>query len=293
MSHYLTISTPTLREKLISRATRLYPFMSGCNRIANSKALDWVAGRRLASVWCKTEGGDILVPVNEFVGRSIFYMGDLDRKVSWVVDKFVHPGDTVLDIGANLGLVSLRMAKRVGQAGRVVAFEPNPVVLEYLCKTVERNGSRIEVHPLALGCREETLALEVPMINFGQGSFRSTYRGEQQSYQVPVRTLSSYAAEIGLSRADFIKVDVEGFEADVFSGGMDFLEAYRPKVILFEEGGACNGKSPPESMKILKRLGYELFGLPSVLFHPKLVRLEDIQGRRSHDFIAMSPEALS
>ena len=105
-----------MRAEAIAKVTRLYPFLSGCGSLANHRLIDRLAGKPKREAWAEVEGGRLLVSLDDYVGRSAFYVGDLDRKVSAVVDRFVRPGDTVLDIGANIGLVSLRVAKRVGPA---------------------------------------------------------------------------------------------------------------------------------------------------------------------------------
>lgn len=124
---------------LIGRASRLYPFYSGAGRFANSalfRSLDTSGG---PDAIVQVEGGKALVPAGDHVGRAMRFVGDLDPKVSWVVDRCLRPGYVALDIGANLGLVSLRMAARVGSSGQVHAFEPQPRLISYLEKTQALN----------------------------------------------------------------------------------------------------------------------------------------------------------
>lgn len=103
-----------MRAETVARITRLYPFLSGCGTFANHPLLNAAAGRPKGDAWAKVEGGELSVSLDDYVGRSAFFIGDLDRKVSAIIDRFVRPGDMVLDIGANIGFVSLRLAKRVG-----------------------------------------------------------------------------------------------------------------------------------------------------------------------------------
>jgi len=87
-----------LRLQILSRLTRLYPFKSGCGAVSNSTAIRFLAGNTDYSVWTSIQGGEALVPLNDLVGRSMFFTGDLDPKVSWVIDRYTKPGDTVLAV---------------------------------------------------------------------------------------------------------------------------------------------------------------------------------------------------
>jgi hypothetical protein len=124
------------RCKWVARITRRYPLVSGCGKLANSRLVEIAASPPNEDAWTDVEGGRALVPLGDHIGRSMFFVGDLDRKVSWVVDNCVQRGGVVLDIGANLGLVSQRLAARVGPRGHVHAFEPNPRMQRYLKETI-------------------------------------------------------------------------------------------------------------------------------------------------------------
>ena len=88
------------------------------------------------------------MPLDDFAGRAAYYVGDLDRKLTGIMRRIVRPGDRVLDIGANLGIVTLPMAMAVGERGAVHAFEPNPVMQEHLERSLRRNGlNNVRLHP--------------------------------------------------------------------------------------------------------------------------------------------------
>lgn len=93
---------------------KIYPLKSGLGTIANSKVFKRLDGNPMGDIVAKSGRFDLVVPQDDYVGRSIKYFGDLDKKVTWVVCNVLEPGDTALDIGANLGLVSFQMLDRVG-----------------------------------------------------------------------------------------------------------------------------------------------------------------------------------
>lgn len=282
----------TVRERAVAAMTRFYPLVSGCGTLASSRLVNMLAGVRTADVWAPVSGGDALVPVGDLIGRAMFFTGDLDPKVSWVVDRFVRPGDVALDVGANLGLVSLRMAARVGNSGQVHAFEPNPRMVAYLEATRARNPALpLTIHPIGLGPAEATLPLTIPPANAGQASLTAQHDAVAGATRidVPVRPLTAVAEELGLDRIDFMKIDAEGFEAGVLEGAEPLLTGPgRPRAILLEENDPVRAGALPPALSLLDRLGYALRALPRRLWRPELTRVPDDGRADAHDFVALA-----
>ncbi|WP_299705130.1 FkbM family methyltransferase [uncultured Tateyamaria sp.] len=221
------------------------------------------------------------------------FVGDLDPKVSWVVDQVLRPGDTALDIGSNLGLVSLRMAARVGPTGAVHAFDPQPRMQAYLRKTMDLNPNLpITLHPIGLGPSSDTLQLTIPAHNAGAASLVAsvgTTHPSAQTVDVSVEPLDSYAKAAGITNVRMIKMDVEGFEAQVLKGASAFLEENKPVVILLEDNARDAASGQSQALKILQELGYAIYTLPRALFSVRLGKVSD--GDAAHDFVAVSPQA--
>jgi len=106
-SAIFALSVTTNREKsmsvsrkysLVSFITRKYPFYSGCGTIANSHLMDMIAPPSRFG-WARSIGGEVLVPLDDLVGRALYFFGDLDPKVTWVIRRLLEPGDIALDIG--------------------------------------------------------------------------------------------------------------------------------------------------------------------------------------------------
>src|SRR2546427_3878451 len=85
----------------------------------------------------KLDGRSMHIPENEYLHVVVLEDGGLDNKV---VKKIVKKGDTVLDLGANIGYWTCLLADLVGVTGRVFAFEPSPYNFQLLKKNVEMNG---------------------------------------------------------------------------------------------------------------------------------------------------------
>src|SRR5690606_5085565 len=92
----------------------------------------------------------------------------LDLAVQLAIRALLRPGDTFIDVGANIGLLSLLGAHAVGARGRVIAFEPAPDMHERLRWHIDTNRlPQVLAHRLALSEREATLALTAPADNPG------------------------------------------------------------------------------------------------------------------------------
>lgn len=152
-----------------------------------------------------------------------------------VIRRSVQVGDIVLDIGAHVGLHTATLSKRVGTVGHVYAFEPNPAVLPALRRTIEGLGN-VSLFPIALSDRAGTAELVVPadpsmasLSDWTKGRFGRSNRAACET-----RRLDDFVAAGALPHPDFIKCDVEGAEALVFSGARATLDRADAPCVLFE-----------------------------------------------------------
>jgi FkbM family methyltransferase len=160
----------------------------------------------------------------------------------------LRPGDVVLDVGANIGVYSIRAGKRVGPNGRVLAFEPLPAALDKLKRNIYHNNlNNITVLELAVGDYEGEATLYEGERQSSASFFRSTCG---PSHNVQVRTIDSVVNELHLMRVDWVKMDIEGAEATALAGMEETLIRFSPS-ILFE-----NGDSAKDCITFLHRQGY-------------------------------------
>ncbi|WP_414620523.1 FkbM family methyltransferase [Calothrix sp. CCY 0018] len=287
---------PTIRQSLVASLTKFYPFYSGCASFANNSLIIKLAGASNERVWSAVPGGEVLASLNDYNGRAAFYVGERDRKLTWICAQIVKPGDTVLDIGANIGAVTVWLSKLVGDRGQVHSFEPNPELQSILETTFARNKmSNTRLHPIALGAEEGSLELRIPQNHPGMGSLvRNRETGNCDVVEVLVRRLSKIADEQGIKSIKLIKIDVEGFEAEVFKGGREVLLKTRPEAIIFELNEKLQGKASEQpAIKILRDFGYKFFSIPKCLVR---MHLESFDPDRSnqligHDFLAVPEES--
>jgi FkbM family methyltransferase len=192
-----------------------------------------------------------------------------DITQSEIIWRLLGPGETAVDIGANIGYVSSLMAARVGPEGRVLAFEPHPG----LCQELRRNvsaweGRQVEVYEAALSERAGKGSLCVPAafeVNRGLSRVAENAPGEA-AFPIELRRLDDVCGDG--SPLSLVKIDVEGHELAVLKGARRLLEGGLIRHIVLEdfEGGES------ESMRLLKASGYAIWQIGCGLFGPRLVR---------------------
>ena len=124
------------------------PFRGKLARLYQAHQL---ANRNRAVIKAKVDGIIYQLDLNELIDRSIFYEGCFEPMTTAVINKYVNPGMTVLDIGANIGCHTLRLAKLVGKNGKVIAFEPMSWAYLRLKRNIELNDfNNIILEKLAL-----------------------------------------------------------------------------------------------------------------------------------------------
>lgn len=187
-------------------------------------------------------------------------MGTSERRV---LASLIRPGMTVVDVGANIGLYSVHLARLVGPSGRVISFEPDPELVECLRVNCAANAvSNVTVNPCALGSAPGRLVLSRLTLNSGDNHLGTagdpTFRRPVEVEVVPLDV-----REPGL-RPDFVKIDVQGWELNVLKGMEGILRA-APRVGIFLE--ICPkwlrraGDSPEELYDFLAGLGMRVFAL--------------------------------
>jgi FkbM family methyltransferase len=196
---------------------------------------------------------------------SVYFWGDYEPYNTKIFRRIVRPGDVVFDIGANFGWFTTLFALWVGPSGRVHAFEPVPFIHQLALETLDLNdvGARVQLNRLALGSHDGTLTIHTfAGLPHGHASVSDLGRSDAAAHSCDVRRLDRYCEAENVQRIRFMKIDVEGFEADVFAGGQRMLGASAAPIIAFEVNGECLRARALESHDVigsLRRLGYTHF----------------------------------
>jgi FkbM family methyltransferase len=173
---------------------------------------------------------------------------------------------TFVDVGANIGEVTLLAAKRVGPTGRVIAFEPIPEIAKCLSNNVAANGfEQVSVMQLGLCDREgqaevyrSDAIIKDGSVNDGLGSLYVGNRDRKAAGSIEVSTLDAQVDALGLTRVDVVKMDVEDAELPALRGAERVIRKHRPMLIVEvqEETARAAGYETADLFEFLERHGY-------------------------------------
>jgi len=161
---------------------------------------------------------------------------------------------TIVDIGANRGVYSYWMHRAVGPGGHVIAFEPQPELVQYLHDLKRTFRLRtLTIEQLALSSSAGECELTRPRDHWGAASLGTpmTTVTEADRFTVRTTTLDEYFANHPLRPLRFMKIDIEGHEHDCFLGGQNILREDQPE-LLFE----CYDEKFSDVFPLLESLGY-------------------------------------
>jgi len=169
----------------------------------------------------------------------------------------LRAGDFAVDVGANKGSYLYWLSRAVGETGTAYAFEPQPVLAEYLRKECARLGN-VVIEAAGVSDRAGELTLHVPHGGASPGaSFEQSIlqHGDCTSYAVPVVTLDEYF-QSRKRRIAALKIDTEGHELSVLRGARGVLQEDAPCLIMECEARHVTTGSVSDVLQFLESLGY-------------------------------------
>jgi FkbM family methyltransferase len=168
------------------------------------------------------------------VERSIYYSGTYEAGTLHMFNKILRNGDIFIDVGSNIGLMTIYAAMQVGPSGKVFAFEPEPDtfnILESNCKLNKLDN--IVLNNIALGAEDkEALIFPNPEINRGASSL--IRKAGAEGKKVLVKRLDDYITVNGINNVRLMKIDIEGYELEMLRGSLSFLSGIDAPVICIE-----------------------------------------------------------
>lgn len=203
------------------------------------------------------------------------------------VRDYLQSGMQVVDAGAAFGAYSLPMAKKVGQNGRVFAFEPDPKSCSFLERSkIENNINHLEIVGRGLSDKTGKKALkkdEIPEFNT---------IAEEGDEEVFVTTLNAWWEFAGQPELDLIKIDVNGMESEVLKGAYEVLDQTRPVILASIGEKEGNLSTLRETVRDLNYQLFEYIPGPGVLakhdfeaeVDPYLMNLIGIPDSRVEEF---------
>ena len=179
-----------------------------------------------------------LDPRDRVIAKKLALYGEYEDFVRELLLSLAVPGTIVVDVGANIGLHTLGLSRRVGADGRVIAFEPDPDNHRILLRNIDSNSLKnVCAHKLALSSGTGTAPLYQSLENRGGLSLSQENTVNTGSYMAPVLVETVVADEFlaDLDRPiSLVKVDVEGAEPMVLQGMRETLMRNPSVKIVFE-----------------------------------------------------------
>ncbi len=146
-----------------------------------------------------------------------------------LVQKYLKPGMTFYDIGANIGYMSMIAARLTGPDGKIIAFEPYELSRDILIHNVKANNFRnIKIERLAIA--EEVGFIDLKHTAELARVSRAQYGDDFVT--VECTTLDRYVNDKDVPPPDVIKIDIEGYEIEALEGMLSTLKVYKPVVIV-------------------------------------------------------------
>ncbi len=161
-----------------------------------------------------------------------FNLAEQERDIYTAGPVRIHPGDTVLDCGANIGVYTRRALDQ--GAALVVSIEPAPENIECLRRNfaAEITAGKVIIYPKGVWDKDDFLTLHVDPHNSAADSFVIDRQGSHGEEKMPLTTIDKLTAELKLARVDFIKMDIEGAEVKALHGGRATIAKFHPRMAL-------------------------------------------------------------
>jgi FkbM family methyltransferase len=214
---------------------------------------------------------------HSIIGERLFLFGGFEsNEVAYAAQRLARQAaPVVFDIGANIGWHTLNWARAVPEAA-VYAFEPSPATAAVLRRNVTANGftQRVEIVEVAMA---DTVgkARFFECADSAYSSVKDTGRSPvARQLEVACTTLDRFVTERGVF-PHLIKIDVEGLEHEVVTGGRQCLSERHPDVLVEIYGGSNSNTNPAATVSLLQSIGYRAFTFVNGALQPYVRHVDE------------------
>ncbi|MGL4976146.1 MAG: FkbM family methyltransferase [Bosea sp. (in: a-proteobacteria)] len=227
----------------------------------------------------QTRHGQMVVLTNDtYISRSLIEYGEWTETEFELMAQVLQPGDNVIDVGANIGSLTVPIAKTIGPSGHVFAFEPQPRIFQVLAANCVLNhatnarlfhagagsvAGEIEIAEISYSAQHNYGA--IPLEQLAEAARINAGDATRMSRKVPIVTIDEV---YDLPTLKFIKIDVEGMEVDVLKGAKATISKMRPALYIENEFPDRS----PELIATVRELGYEAYWHIAPCFNPNNAR---------------------
>ncbi|MEP7022788.1 MAG: FkbM family methyltransferase [Actinomycetota bacterium] len=204
-------------------------------------------------------GDDFEVDLSSFLEWQLWAFGAFEEHLAELFGYLVRPGDRCIDVGANVGVHSTRLAKLAGPGGEVIAIEPNPEVAARASRNFALN--RLANVRLVRSAASDQAGGSITLYRAG-----AEKKNRAQSSVLPLSYLTGTATQVPVTRVDdlvsgpvaLMKIDVEGHEEAVVAGAAATIEAHSPAIV-FEYAPELQPGTGGSPFGWLQAEGYDMY----------------------------------
>ncbi|HAA91463.1 MAG: hypothetical protein CMM48_17610 [Rhodospirillaceae bacterium] len=232
----------------------------------------------MEAIIAKGKRGQFFInPHDTVISRSLQIYGEFAEHKMMLLSHWLQPGQTVFDVGANIGTHAVFFSQKVGSSGKVIALEPQPEIFTLLQKNLDLNACQ-NVKTINAACAANKGEVEFPALDYNRdanfGGFTLLLddvarffpvNNDGSKIRVPVITLDDLTDHGEMTNCDLVKIDAEGMETDIISGTKRTLEKYLP--ILYVENN--NQRRSPQLIEAVLSLGYKAYWHVISYFRPE------------------------
>ena len=207
------------------------------------------------------------IDTSSYLEWTLFFYGEYEPFTQKLITSMVKPGSVALDIGANIGIHTITLAKATGPTGKVYSFEPHPTIFNKLITNISLNNLQW-VHPIKTALTDTSgtailCGFDHQTSNEGTsalGNKASEQPLQKNQFHVTTITLDDFVALHNITKLDIIKIDVEGHEINVFNGAIKTLTTLKP-IIIFEDSAKNVIVENSPIRKLFNDLSYTLYAI--------------------------------
>jgi FkbM family methyltransferase len=201
-------------------------------------------------------GARLFCSHENYIERMVMQRGSFEPESTAATLRAVQAGQIAIDVGSNVGYYTLLLAQGVGPRGQVHAFEPTRWAFERCQRNMSLNPQHsAQIHLNHAGL----LAEERSGVEAIESRFSARILAKQTLEQLQFLTLDRYCAERNITRIDFMKVDVDGYDLQVMQGARNILRQSNAVLLCELHDSALHehGDALTHYIKLLRDLGYE------------------------------------
>lgn len=243
-------------------------------RIKKPILMHWIDGLRLR-----------IYPTNE-VCRALFVRGIYDPNVAVAINTILPESGVLIDVGANMGYLSLLATKKIGEDGKIFAIEPSSRDFLRLVDNINLNHLNEIISAYKLAITDNDQQVEITIASDERNGLNTigsefSVKGVEKiaTEKVDAVTIDKFVDAEKIKKIDVLKLDIEGSETRALHGAKESIMKFRPALILGINKAAlasCN-TSPKEIASCLKELRYIAYKLYDDSKSFKFIPVEDLE----------------